>query len=42
VSVRGALTNRLSDDLHVVVNYAGQFNAQRYDNRFNLMVQRVF
>ena len=42
VSVRGALTNRVSDRLSVVANYAGQFNAQRYDNLFNLMVRQQF
>jgi autotransporter-associated beta strand protein len=41
-SVRGALTNRVSENLSVILNYAGQFNAQRYDNLFNLMVRRVF
>ncbi len=41
-SVRRALTNRVSEDLSVVLNQAGQFNAQRYDNLFNLVVRRVF
>lgn len=42
VSVRGALTKRVTDRLDVVVNYAGQFNAQRYDNLFNLMMRQQF